>query len=183
MQRQIGAMIAAASLSACASMSGSSSPPAAPQPAKPVALDSFYSGSWKEIARNPMKLTDGCVAGETRFYKDDAGKLIDRDSCRKDTPDGKEKVFAGPVTILDPGTNAKFHTDYKVFGVFTVGRDYWVLDHGEDWFIVATPSFKDLSIFFRDWHPSKAKLDELVARSKALGYDTSILEYPAQPAG
>jgi apolipoprotein D and lipocalin family protein len=179
MKRVLGAMIAAAGLGGCMSM-GSGAAAVAPQPAKPVEAAQFYTGVWHEIARNPMKLTDGCVAGETQFMND-KGQLIDRDSCRMGSPEGKEKVFAGPVTILDPGSNAKFHTDYKVLGLFTVGRDYWVLDHGEDWFIVATPSFKDLSIFTRNPQVSMARRDELVARAKALGYDASKLEFPAQP--
>jgi apolipoprotein D and lipocalin family protein len=183
MKRILIGLTAAAALCGCASMgSGGASAAAAPQPSKPVDAASFYTGVWHEIARNPMKLTDGCVAGVTKFYKDDSSRLIDRDSCNKDTPTGKEKVFAGPVTILDPSTNAKFHTDYKVFGVFTVGRDYWILDHGEDWFIVASPSFKDLSVFTRSPQPGKARIDELVGKAKALGYDVSKLEYPAQPA-
>lgn len=176
------AAILALSLTACASMGGGPAKTAlAPQPAKPVDAATFYTGVWREIARNPMKITDGCVAGETRFSRDDKGRLIDRDSCRKGTPQGKEKVFAGPATILDPGTNAKFRTDYKVFGLLTVSREYWIIDHGDDWFITATPSFKDLSIFTRSPQPGKARLDELVGRARALGYEVSKLEYPAQP--
>ena len=162
-------------------MGSSNGAPSAPQPLKPVTPTRFYSGVWHEIARNPMKLTDGCVAGETRFYRDDAGRLTDRDSCREGTPRGKEKVYAGPMTLLDPPTDAKFRTDYRVFGPITVSREYWILDHGDDWFIVASPSFKDLSIFMRDANPGRPRLDQLVARAKALGYDTSRLEYPLQP--
>ena len=183
MKRALVAAAAATCLSGCMSMGASSADARAPQPLTPVDARAFYTGVWHEIARNPMKITDGCVAGETRFFHDDKGRLIDRDSCREGTPQGKEKMFAGPVTLLDPVTDAKFRTDYKVFGLFTVSRDYWILDHGDDWFIVASPSFKDLSIFTRTPQVSVARRGELVARAKALGYDTALLEYPTQPAG
>jgi len=171
-----------ASLAACAGMSSSGA--AAPQPAKPVDAAQFYVGAWRELARNPMTITNGCVAGVTVFLKDDTGRLIDRDSCRMGDPDaGKEKVFAGPVRIRDPQTNAKFTTHYKVFGVFTISRTYWILDHDAayTWFIVATPDFKTVSIFDRDPQLGRAELDALSERVKALGYDPARLEFPAQP--
>ena len=172
------------SLGACAGMSDSGSA-MAPQPTRPVDAQRFYTGVWHEIARNPMKLTDGCVAGVTEFQRDESGKLIDRDSCRKDTPMGEEKVFAGPVEV-DPANNAKFTTHYKVVGPFGPSRTYWILDNGMDaatggWFIVATPSFKDLSIFTRNPQIGPETRASLVARARAFGYDVNNLEFPAQP--
>ncbi len=173
--------LSALSLAACASMKPPE-PVRAPQPVSKIDPASFYSGSWKEIARTPLKLTDGCVAGETRFERDDKGVLIDRDSCRMGDPvAGKEKVFAGPVTILDPGVNAKFVTAYKVKGLFTVKREYWILDSGQNWFIVSNPAFTEASIFTRTTQPGQATKDQLAARLKALGYDITKLEWPAQP--
>ena len=186
MARPRPALLAAAvlgvGLAACAD--GPAAPAAAPQPAKAVDAARFYTGVWHELARNPMKITDGCVAGITAFSHDGAGRLIDRDSCRMGDPDhGKEKVFAGPVTLEDPATNAKFTSHYKVFGVFTVDRTYWVLDHDAayTWFIVATPDFKNLSIFARDANLGRAERGALTERARALGYDPAGLEYPAQP--
>jgi apolipoprotein D and lipocalin family protein len=169
----------AVATSACAALGDT---PAAPEPKKPIDAAQFYTGRWYEIARTPMKLTDGCVAGTTDYYKDESGKLIDRDACRKDTPEGKEKLFAGPVTILNPGLNNKVSVHYKVFGIFTVSKTYWMLDHGDDyaWFIVSDPSFKDISLFTRAANPSKTDVKDLTDRAQALGYDTTKLEYPAE---
>lgn len=168
-------------LGACASM-GESASAGAPQPTKPVDPARFYTGVWHEIARNPMTITNGCVAGVTEFQHDPDGKLIDRDSCRKGTPDGEEKVFAGPADI-DPANPAKFTTHYKVVGPFGPARTYWILDHGADygWFIVSTPDFKNVSIFTRDPQPPKGEVDRLTARVDAFGYDPAKLEFPAQP--
>lgn len=169
-------------ISSCAM--GGAGPPVAQAPAKPIDAGRFYSGVWHELARNPMKLTDGCVAGITAFSRDDNGRLIDRDSCRMGDPEtGKEKVFAGPVAILDPGTNAKFMTHYKVWGLITVNRTYWVLDHDDaySWFVVVTPDLKNGSVFARDPQLPAVARDRVVDRLKALGF-AAPLEFPAQPS-
>ncbi len=155
---------------------------AAPQPAKPIDVAQFYTGRWYEIARTPMKLTDGCVSGTTDYYRDTGGQLIDRDACRDTTPEGKEKLYKGPVTILDPGTNTKVSVRYMVWGVFPVRRTYWMLDHGNqyEWFIVSDPAFQNISLFTRAPRPAPAQVQMLTGRAKELGYDVSKLEFPAQ---
>jgi apolipoprotein D and lipocalin family protein len=152
----------------------------APSPAKPVDAASFYSGRWYEIGRTPMMITNGCVAGTTDFTRAADGAIRDKDACRQGGPEGKEKAFGGPVTILDPGTNAKFRISYLVFGFLPVPTTYWVLDHGDDWFIASDPSFKKLSFFTRAPRPPEAEVKALTARSAALGFDTSKLEFPTQ---
>jgi apolipoprotein D and lipocalin family protein len=173
-------------LSAIAPSAWADPAPVTPEPAKALDVDSFFAGRWYEIARTPMKLTDGCVAGTTDYFKDAKGRLIDRDACRDGSPQGKEKVFAGPVTILNPPQSNKFEVRYKVFGLFHAGRTYWILDRSEEgaWFIVSDPQFKTLSLFTRAARPSQEAVDAIAARAKALGYDISKLEYPTQfPVG
>ena len=130
-----------------------------------------------------MKLTDGCVAGATTYTKVSAIRVDVRDTCQDKTPIGKEKAIGGPGTILDPGANTKLHVSYRVLGFFPLGRDYWILDHADDysWFISADPAFKNLWIYARDPRIGRAEVEGLVARAKAMGYDTSKLEFPAQP--
>ncbi len=175
-----GLFLAALTTTAVVAMT---SKPAAPAPAKSVDADKLFSGRWAEIGRTPMKLTDGCVAGATTYTKISATRVDVRDTCQDKTPTGKEKAIGGPGKILDPGTNTRLHVSYKVFGVFPLGRDYWILDHADDytWFISADPAFKNLWIYARDPRIGHAKVEGLVARAKAMGYDTSKLEFPAQP--
>ena len=158
----------------------------APMPVKPIEAAKFYTGRWYEIGRTPQTITNGCVAGATDYYNEPDGRLIDRNSCRAGAPSGQEKLFAGPVTILNPGENTKVRVDYKVFYLFTVSRTYWMLDHGEDysWFIASDPAFKSLELFTRNPRPSPDTIKSLTAMAAALGYDVSKLEFPAQlPAG
>ena len=88
-------LIAAAALilvlAGCASLSGGGSGPGAPQPLKPIDAGRFYSGRWLEVARLPMGITDGCVAGATAYALRDDGKVDVRDTCQIDTPQGRER--------------------------------------------------------------------------------------------
>lgn len=183
MKSPLVSLIATGSLAllvGCSSMQ--STERGAPQPLKKIDAARFYSGLWHEIGRRPMAITDGCVAGATEYRKGTDGRIDVLDSCRMGTPSGEAKTIGGPGTILDPGTNAKLRVDYKLYGVFPVTRDYWVLDRADDysWFISADPTFDRLFIYTREL-PSNAERTRLVERARGLGYDVTRLEFPAQP--
>ena len=152
----------------------------APEPLKVIDPAKFYSGTWYEVARTPMKITDGCVAGTTEYFQRTDGQLIDRDACRTSTPAGPERVIEGPVSVLNPGQNNKVVVYYTIFGTIPIQRTYWMLDHGDDWFIEASPSFENISIFTRAQRPGAAQIAALAAHAEALGYNGKSLEYPQQ---
>lgn len=170
------ATVALLGLGACAT-SIPASQVRAPQPARAVDLERFYTGRWLEIARLPMRLTDGCVAGATSYVIRSPTRVDVRDTCQVDTPTGREKAIGADGTILDPGFNAKLRARY-VGGLIT--WEYWVLDHAEDysWFISADPKFEKLWIYTREV-PDAAERAALVERARNLGYDVSRLEFPA----
>lgn len=149
----------------------------APQPARAVDLERFYTGRWLEIARLPMRLTDGCVAGATTYEIQSPTRIGVRDTCQQGSPQGREKALGASGTILDPGFNAKLRARY-LGGLIT--WEYWVLDHADDysWFISSDPKFEKLWIYTREV-PSDAERAALVERARALGYDVSRLEFPA----
>lgn len=165
-----------AGLSACATAPSPESY-RAPQPVKTVEAQRLYSGRWLEIARLPMMLTDGCVAGTTSYTLTGADRMTLRDTCQDKTPIGKEKALGARATILDPGANTKFRARY--FGGL-ITWDFWILDHDENysWFISADPTFDRLWIYTRTV-PSSEQLARLVERARSLGYDVSRLEFPA----
>lgn len=168
------------SLSGCASSSSLSG--GAPEPVKPIDPARLYTGTWYEIARTPMSLTNGCVAGTTQYYQRYDGQLMDFDACRMNTPAGKEKSIQGPVMVLNPGENTKVTVYYTVFGVIPIQRTYWMLDHADDysWFIESGRDFKVISLFTRSPRPSATEVAAVVGRAKSLGYDVSKLEYPEE---
>ncbi|WP_075292320.1 lipocalin family protein [Pararhizobium arenae] len=136
-----------------------------------------YTGTWLEIGRTPMWLTDGCVAGYSTYRK---GKTPDQvlveDGCRVGTPEGRLKTVEGTGKILDFGaTNAKMRVRYPLLITF----NYWVLYKSPDksWFISANPSMTDLWIYSRTV-PSKAQLRRMVRKASELGYDVRKLEFP-----
>ena len=168
-------------LAGCATTTASTQPP---RPVAHVDAQRFYAGTWYEIGRRPMSLTDGCVAGGTTYTRTGDDRVTVLDFCHSGSPTGALKTIGGPARIVDPGTNAKLHVRYRLFGFLPVPRDYWVLAPAEDgrWFISADPSFHDLWIYTRSPNPSAADLAALVARAKALGYDTGLLEFPTPGA-
>jgi len=164
-------------LTACATTDVADSPL---RPTTTIDAARFYTGTWYEIGRRPMKLTDGCVAGGTTYTPQGGTRVRVLDFCREGSPTGKLKTIGGPARITDPGSNAKLHVIYRFLGFIPVQRDYWVLDRADDysWFISANPSFHDLWIYTRKPNPTPAEVAPLVARAKALGYDTTLLEFP-----
>jgi apolipoprotein D and lipocalin family protein len=153
--------------------------PKAPEPAKPIDAAGFYAGRWYEIGRTPMSLTDGCVAGYTDYQTKDDG-IYERDACRDKTPDGEEKVIGGPLKIMNPGQNTKVHVAYHVFlGLIPINRDYWILDHTDGWFLMATPDLKTVNLYTRDPRPTPALLQQMTKEIKDVGY-VGELEFPTQ---
>ena len=156
--------------------------PKAPEPAKLVDAASFYAGRWYEIGRTPKSFNAGCVAGVTDYQAKDGG-ITERDACHDKTPDGKEQAVSGPLKILNPGANTKVDVAYRILGgLFPIHREYWVLDHGEDWFIIAGPDMTEVNLYSRAPHPPQALVDRMSKEIKDLGY-AGQLEYPAQSAG
>lgn len=175
--RPILAALALLSLAGCASLESSTS---APLNVASIDAAKFYTGTWYEIGRRPMSLTDGCVAGGTT-YTPKGGEEVDvLDFCHQGSPSGPLKTIGGPARI-DPVANAKLHVSYRLFGFVPIERDYWVLERADDysWFISADPSFHDLWLYTRDPRPSAALVSDLVRRAARLGYDTGKLEFPS----
>lgn len=136
----------------------------------------FYKGVWLEVARRPMWITDGCVVGTTRYsLGGKPNEVLVRDACRKGGPAGPETVLEGTAEILDPGTNTQLDVHYNP--LLTVR--YNIVDHARNysWFIGTSPTLDNLFIYTRRL-PSKNELRVLVNRARALGYDTSTLEFP-----
>ena len=169
--RSIGVMLALCSASSVFATQASAEPAV-------VRTDmSHYQGTWLEIGRTPMRLTDGCVAGFTTYKRGDApNQVLVQDGCREGTPQGKLKTIDGVGTLTDSKTTkAKLRVRYPLLITF----NYWVLYKSPDrsWFISSNPSMENLWIYARTV-PSKAKLAVMVRKAKELGYDTTKLEFP-----
>lgn len=144
----------------------------------PIGMD-HYQGTWLEIGRRPMWLTDGCVAGYSTYKLGKTpGEVKVEDGCYVGRPGGRLKTVEGDGKILDLGrNNAEMRVRYPFFITF----NYRVLYKSPDrtWFISADPKMKNLWIYARTV-PSKAKLKLMVRKATELGYDVRRLEFPAQ---
>ena len=175
----LGALVlAGTALSGCATLF-SSHPvgnQAVPQPAKAVEL-SRYLGRWYEVARYEQGFQKDCDGVTADYALRDDGGISVINTCRK--PDGKIKQAKGKAKVVDTATGAKLKVSF--FGPFY--GDYWVLDHADDysWSIVGEGSGKYLWLLTREAQPGQAKIDMLIARAKAMGYDTTMLRMTKQP--
>jgi apolipoprotein D and lipocalin family protein len=145
---------------------------AAPSPVKPVQI-SRYLGRWYEFARLHNRIEENCARAEAQYSRDADGRIAAVETCH--TSGGGEKVYHAGVHVLDPGTNAKLRLSFFPF----ISKDYWVLDHAPDysWAIVGTNDGKYLWLFTRRPDAPAAETTAIVARARALGYDTSQLIY------
>lgn len=172
-----GLLIAAfVALGACSGAAGQDRPVAAP--ARPVDLN-LYLGKWYELARYDMVFERGCEGVTAEYAMRPDGMVRVLNTCRKGTPDGPVKTAEGRARVVAGSDGAKLKVAF--FGPFWA--DYWVLDRAEDysWAIVGEPSGQYLWILSRDATPGADALVALVARTQALGYDTSRLHMTLQP--
>jgi apolipoprotein D and lipocalin family protein len=136
-----------------------------------------YRGTWLEIGRRPMWLTDGCVAGYSTYRRGKSpDEVLVEDGCRVGNPKGRLKTIRGTGLIVDfDSEKAKMRVRYPLLITF----NYWVLYKSPDksWFISANPDMTNLWIYARTV-PSKAKLKTMVRKASQLGYDVRKLEFP-----
>lgn len=175
----IAALLAAGTLLAGCAALGPKHPvgnAAVPQPAKSVELNR-YLGRWYELARYEQGFQKDCDSVTADYSLREDGNIEVLNACVK--PDGKRTDAKGKAKIVDTATNAKLKVSF--FGPFY--GDYWVLDHAEDysWSIVGEPSGRYLWLLSREATPGKERLDALIARARALGYDTAMLRITKQP--
>lgn len=147
-----------------------------PEPARAVELQR-YLGRWYELARYEQGFQKDCDGVTADYALRSDGKISVINRCRK--PDGSLKQARGVAKLADSATNAKLKVSF--FGPFY--GDYWVLDHADDysWSIVGEPSGRYLWLLSREATPGQDQLDALIARARALGYDTSMLRITRQP--
>jgi apolipoprotein D and lipocalin family protein len=95
--------------------------------------------------------------------------------CRLERPDGEPKRAEGYAKIDDPVSNAKLRVTFfwPFFG------DYWILELGPEYSysVVGHPSRDYLWILSRTPQLPQATLDGILQRVRALGFDTSRLQY------
>lgn len=157
-------------LSACSSNPVGN--PAVPEPLQPVALEK-YLGRWYELARYEANFQKGCEAVTAEYSQNEDGTIHVLNSCRQDSVNGALRTAEAEAYVVEGSNNAKLRVSF--FWPFY--GNYWVMDHAPDysWSIVGEPSGKYLWILSRTPEVSASLWDDLLQRTKKLGYDTSLL--------
>jgi apolipoprotein D and lipocalin family protein len=138
-----------------------------------------YLGRWYEIARIPNKLQDRCEGATSDWTKGSDGQYDVVQTCRIGSPGGPSKVWRGAGRII-ASNNSKIRIGF--FGGF-IHQDYWIVDRSDDysWSIMGTPNPKYVWIMSRRAVLTEGQKAVLVARARALGYDTTSLVFDQQP--
>jgi apolipoprotein D and lipocalin family protein len=137
-----------------------------------------YQGTWYEIARLPLHWENKCASHVTATYtlRPD-GKISVLNQCRR--ADGTATATLGTA---EPATGDSSNSRLKVSFFWPFKGDYWVLalDENYQWALVGTPNLKYLWILSRDPELGTHIIDQLLERSRELGFDTSKLTYTRQ---
>lgn len=141
-----------------------------------------YAGKWHEIARMPMPFQqEGDAATATYTARADGKVGVHNVATR---PDGTTAEIRGTATVLNPGVNTKLAVRFDTwFGpLIPVSEEgnYWILyvSPGYEQALVGTPDRKFLWILARTATVPAGVEAKLVAKAKALGFETEKLIRP-----
>jgi apolipoprotein D and lipocalin family protein len=136
-----------------------------------------YMGKWYEIAAFPMWFERGCTCSAAEYTLQGDTVLV-RNSCRKDSPDGKLKTATAKAWAVKGTNNAKL----KVQFFWPFRADYWIiaLDADYRFAMVGHPKRKYLWILSRTPVMDERLYRELVETAKAKGYEVGKLRPTVQ---
>ena len=142
-----------------------------PPPTVPQVDLARYMGDWFEIARLPNPFQKQCEHTTARYTLTGDGRFSVLNACL--TPTGRRKEASGRAHVVDLATGSKL----KVTFFWPFYGDYWILDLDPDyrWALVGTPDRKYLWVLSRTERMEPARLDQLLAKARSLGYQLSPL--------
>lgn len=158
---------------ACTSVSAGEAVPTPLKTVEKVDL-SRYLGKWYELGRFPAWFQKDCHKSTAEYSLRDDGNIKVVNTCRKGSPEGREKSSTGKAWVVDKETSAKL----KVQFVWPFSGDYWIVELGKDYeyAVVSEPKRNYLWILSRTPSMEEEKFNGIVARMKENGFDVSKLE-------
>ena len=143
----------------------------APEPRKSIDLDRFM-GRWYEILRTPNDAQKNCYAAFQVWTQTAPGRFSIAQACHRDSPTGTEHRVQTGARVLDAPTNAKFEAS---FFAGLIRRDYWVLDHADDysWMIASTSNGRFVGVLARKPQLPKPEVETLSGKVAAMGLDAA----------
>lgn len=138
-----------------------------------------YAGTWYEIARLPNKLQAECAGDVSTTFRLRGMRTFDIETrCRRD--DGSEEIDIGIARVQDPATNAKMEWRFLPLALAWwpfAWTDYWIVDLAPDysWAVAAVPTREALWVLSRKPELDATTYERLVAKARAMGFETGKL--------
>lgn len=138
-----------------------------------------YQGTWYELARMPMFFQRNCAQSEARYILKDDGNVGVTNSCR--ILEGTWEKATGTASPQVAGKNDKlwvaFDNGLSRLLPGVAKGDYWVLYIDGDYktALVGNPDRKHLWLLSRTTRVPDATREELLAKARQQGYDTTKL--------
>lgn len=138
---------------------------------------SRFDGRWFEITRSPNDVQKDCRRAQIDFNPQGrADRYSVLVTCTR-RGSGTVETLRANARVTDTTTHAKFR--FTLTGLLGVGgiagQNYWVWDHAPDysWAIMGLPDKSSWWIWNRSQSPSESSRTALVARARALGFNTT----------
>ncbi len=137
-----------------------------------------YAGKWYEIASFPQRFQKGCHRTTAEYTLSDKGYVIVKNSCNKDSVDGKLSSITGKAFVQKNSGNAKL----KVQFFWPFRGKYWIIDLADDYSyaVVGHPNRKYLWILSRTPKMDEAVYQQILVRVKEKGFELSRLQRTVQ---
>ncbi|WP_249678297.1 lipocalin family protein [Pseudomonas abieticivorans] len=138
-----------------------------------------YKGTWYELARLPMFFQRNCAQSEAHYSLQPDGNVGVLNRCR--TAEGEWEEAKGTATPQVAGKTDKLWVEFdnwfsKALPGVAKG-DYWILYVGDGYktALVGNPNRKYLWLLSRTPTVSEEVREELLAKARQQGYDTTRL--------
>ncbi|MDP2765189.1 MAG: lipocalin family protein [Brevundimonas sp.] len=143
-----------------------------------VDLDRF-DGRGFEFARSPNDAQMDCRRAQLDFNPQTRAERYSIVVTCTRRADGVVETLRANARVTDRETNARFR--FTLAGLLGIGglagQNYWVWDHAPDysWAIMALPNRSDWWVWHRDQSPAESERARLLARARALGFNTGAV--------
>ena len=130
-----------------------------------------YLGKWYEIVSVPVSQQEGCSCTTAEYSLLEEGVIRVVNTCMKD---GEPDQAEGKAYIVPNSGNAKL----KVQFFWPFRGDYWIIELDKDYqyAVVGVPSRKHFWILSRTPEMSEQRLELLMDRVIAKGFDTTGIQ-------
>jgi apolipoprotein D and lipocalin family protein len=136
-----------------------------------------YAGDWYEIARLPNVFQSACASDTVARYRVEGGGGVSvRNRCRR--ADGSIDSIEGSASVVPGSGGARM----KVTFFWPFRGDYWILaiDPSYQAVLVGEPRRKFAWVLSRTPVMDQQRLDSLLDRAQALGFERSAFERTPQ---